>query len=274
MFNSAAYAVGDTVLWVEDTGETELPVILCLHSLFLDGTMFGALQSAAKGLFRVVCPDFRGQGCSAPSTERVITMDDCADDMFALIQAMKLEQVNLVGASMGGDVAARMAARKPELFSSLTFMGSSTREEPAEQAAQFSSWLESCADIGFVDDNLSLLISIMFGETTRGRKDFETEFAPWLNKLSLTRKALWPAMMGVLERPSANDELSSIKAPTIVFSGADDFARPPAWGKELSDGIQGAQQVILDGVGHSPVLEAPDVVVPAALKFMKEASKI
>lgn len=271
MSRSAAYAVRDTILWVEDTGETDLPVLLCLHSLFLDGTMFGALQDAAKNQFRVVCPDFRGQGCSAPAAERSITMDDCADDMFALIESMGLDGIHLIGASMGGDVAARMAARKPELFKSLVFMGSSVRGEPVEQAEQFSAWLESCAEIGFVGENLALLNSIMFGETTRGRNDFESKFSPWLGKLSLIRSALWPAMIGVLERPSAADELSSISAPTLVFSGADDFARPPVWGKELADGISGARQVVLEGVGHSPVLEAPETVVPATLQFIKEA---
>ena len=54
--------INGTSLWVADTGEANLPVILCLHSCFLDGTMFDGLVSAADGKFRVVRPDFRGQG--------------------------------------------------------------------------------------------------------------------------------------------------------------------------------------------------------------------
>ncbi|MDF9302063.1 alpha/beta hydrolase [Tritonibacter mobilis] len=272
MDNSRTYAINGTTLWVEDKGPTNGPVILCLHSLFLDGSMFANLEQAAIPEFRVICPDFRGQGCSAPTVERTVTMDQCADDMLLLIEEMGLEAVHLVGASMGGDVAARMAARRPDLFRSLIFMGSSVREEPKEQADQFGIWLESCAEVGFVGDNLALLQAVMFGEKTRNRPDFEASFAPWLQKLSLIRKSLFPAMYGVLERPSATHELPKITVPTLVYSGTDDFARPPAWGKEIADNVPGAKQTILDAIGHSPILEAPEIVIPGTLEFIRATS--
>ena len=105
MANAKGVNVRDTVLWVEDTGETELPPVLCLHSLFLDGTMFGALAAAAAGRYRVIRPDFRGQGRSAPATGDIVDMEACAADIEALIELMGLKDVNLVVQSMGGDVA-------------------------------------------------------------------------------------------------------------------------------------------------------------------------
>ena len=68
MSSARGVPVRDTILWVEDTGEVDLPVILCLHSLFVDGRMFEGLVREAKGRFRVVRPDFRSQGSSAPAT--------------------------------------------------------------------------------------------------------------------------------------------------------------------------------------------------------------
>src|SRR3954468_15559146 len=85
--------VNGTTLWVEDTGESDLPVVLCLHSCFLDGTMFDGLVQAAAGKFRVVRPDFRGQGKSALDDVDIITMDKCADDMEALIGKMGLKSI-------------------------------------------------------------------------------------------------------------------------------------------------------------------------------------
>ncbi|XHC09171.1 alpha/beta hydrolase [Labrenzia sp. ac12] len=265
------YNINETILWVEDTGEKHLPVIFCLHSLFLDGTMFEALADQAQGSYRVICPDFRGQGSSAPVAARSVTMDTCADDMLALIEAMGLADIHLVGASMGGDVAARMAARRPDLFRSLVFMGSSVREEPEEQKAQFRAWLDSAAEIGFVGDNLALLIAVMFGETSRGKADADARLGPWIKKLETLRRSLWPAMFGVLERGSAVPLLRNIKAPTLVYSGKDDFARPPEWGQELAEGIAGARLVPLDGVGHSPVIEVPEIVIPQTLAFIAQA---
>lgn len=264
-------AVNGTILWVEDTGEAELPPILCLHSLFLDGTMFDGLAQAAAGRFRVIRPDFRGQGSSAPALRDKIGMDECADDMLALIEALKLPPVHLVAASMGGDVAVRMAARRPDLFRSLVMMGSSVRGEPPEQMARFREWLDSAAVTGFTGDNLAMLMAIMFGETTRAKPEARAMLDHWQSRLRLIRRSLWPAMIGVLERKSAVSLLSAITAPTLLFSGEDDIARPPEWGREVRDGVAGAKLVLLKGVGHSPILEAPDIVIPEALQFMAAA---
>src|SRR5580765_4839733 len=117
--------INGTTLWVEDTGESDLPVILCLHSCFLDGTMFDGLVKAAKGKFRVIRPDFRGQGKSAIEDVDIISMDQCADDMQALIDAMGIRSINVMAQSMGGDVAFRLIARRQELFRSLVVAGSS-----------------------------------------------------------------------------------------------------------------------------------------------------
>lgn len=133
--------VNGTTLWVADTGEAELPVILCLHSCFLDGTMFDGLVREAAGKFRVVRPDFRGQGKSRIHDADIITMDMCADDMVALVEKMGLKSINVMAQSMGGDVAFRLISRRQELFRSLVVAGSSACGEPPEQGARFAQWV-------------------------------------------------------------------------------------------------------------------------------------
>jgi 3-oxoadipate enol-lactonase len=264
-------AVRDTILWVEDTGDNDLPPVLCLHSLFLDGTMFDGFVEQANGRFRLIRPDFRGQGSSAPAAGDIVTMDDCATDMLALIETMKLPPVNLVGASMGGDVAVRMVARRPDLFRSLVMMGSSARGEPADQRERFRGLLNETAASGFVGAYLDILMSIMFGATTRAKPEARVLLDRWRTKMSLLPRSTWPAMFGVLERPSAVALLPKVTLPTLLFSGTDDIARPPDWGQEVADGVKGATFTILDGVGHSPILEVPEIVIPRILAFLAAA---
>lgn len=268
---SRGIAVRDTILWVQDTGETDLSPVVCLHSLFLDGSMFDRLVEAAKGQFRLIRPDFRGQGSSAPATADIVTMDTCADDMVALIEAMKLPPVNLVAASMGGDVAVRMVARRPDLFRSLVMMGSSVRGEPADQKEHFRGLLNEAAKTGFVGGHLDLLMSIMFGATTRSKPEAQPTLDHWRRKMELLPLSSWPAMFGVLERSSAAALLPDVTVPTLLFSGAEDFARPPEWGKEVADGVKGSRFIVLEGVGHSPLLEVPDTVIPQVLQFIAGA---
>lgn len=265
--------VRDTILWIEDTAETVLPPIVCLHSLFLDGRMFDALIPAASGRFRVIRPDFRGQGSSAPATGDIVSMDCCADDMNALIEAMGLPPVHLAAASMGGDVAVRMIARRPDLFRSVVMMGSSVRSEPPEQMANFRNLLDRTRENGFAGDDLDMMMAIMFGATTRGKREMQSMLANWRTRIGLLPRSTWPAMYGVLERESAVDLLPRVEVPALVYSSEDDIARPLEWSSEVAEGIPGAHLVTLKGIGHSPILEAPEIIIPEMLAFMDAAEQ-
>ncbi|MBB6123626.1 alpha/beta fold hydrolase [Sphingobium subterraneum] len=273
MKSATGIAVRDTILWVDDTGEADLPPILCLHSLFLDGRMFDALVPAAKGRFRVIRPDFRGQGSSAPSTDALVTMDCCADDMIALIETLALPPVHLIAASMGGDVAVRIAARRPDLCASMVMMGSSARGEPEDQKGNFTDLLDRTRAIGFVGDDLDMMMSIMFGATTRSKPEKQAMIEHWRTHIGRLAPSTWAAMVGVVERPSAVSLLPRVKAPTLVYLSDEDIARPQEWTHEVADNIPGATLQRLEAVGHSPILEIPDIVIPQTLDFMAGAQR-
>jgi 3-oxoadipate enol-lactonase len=76
---------------------------------------------------------------------------------------------------------------------------------------------------------------------------------------------------GVIRRASAVDLLPSIDAPALVVSGTEDIARPPAWADEVVAGLPHAELWRLEGVGHSPTLEVPDLVLPRVLAFAERA---
>lgn len=254
-------------LHVADTGETELPVVLCLHSLFLDHTMFDALTSALAGTFRVVRPDFRGQGAS-PAADDLVSMDQCADDVLELMDDLGLDRVHVVAQSMGGDVAVRVAARRPEAVDRMVLLGSSAREEPAEHLEAFRPIADQVAREGFAGELLETTMQIMFGETVRNDPARADLIAPWREHIAALSPQLVHAIRGVVERPSAVHLLPDITATTLVVSGGEDGARPPAWSQELVDGIPSAELWSLPTTGHSVILEVPDVVIPRVVDFL------
>ncbi|MFM0348150.1 alpha/beta fold hydrolase [Paraburkholderia sp. RL17-347-BIC-D] len=270
MATAIGVSVRDTVLWVEDTGETGLPVVLCLHSLWLDRTMFDDFVKAANGKFRLIRPDFRGQGKSAPPTTKAISMETCAEDIEALIDNLELKSVNLLVQSMGGDVALRLAARRPELFRSLVMLGSSAREEPPEQITWVHKWLDDASATGFVGESLDLLMEVMFGKTTRANPAMQPVLAHWRAKMEASPLSLWPAIIGVIERKSAVPLLPVVTTPALIFSGQEDMPRPPAWADEVVGGLPRAKLIRLAGIGHSPIIEAPAIVIPQILAFFDQ----
>ncbi|MCO8165959.1 alpha/beta hydrolase [Pseudomonas sp. LJDD11] len=264
--------VNGTTLWVADTGEAELPVVLCLHSCFLDGTMFDGLVQAAAGKFRVVRPDFRGQGKSALHDVDIITMDECADDMLALIEAMQLKDINVMAQSMGGDVAFRLIAQRQALFRSLVVAGSSACGEPPEQGARFAQWVVDAGEQGFTGEILDMTMEVMFGKTTRNNPDKQALMAYWRERIAALPKTLRPAMKGVMHRETSVPLLPSIRIPVLIINGEEDMPRPPAWSDEMKRELPNAKLMRLSKIGHSPTLEAPEQVLPAIIAFYSNPS--
>jgi 3-oxoadipate enol-lactonase len=258
-------------LHVRDSGEEGRPALLCLHSLFLDGGMFDGLTAAAAGRFRVVTPDFRGQGASAAADGDEVTMERCADDVEAVLDALALDAVHVVAQSMGGDVAVRVAARRPSAIRSLVLLGSSARAEPPDQRAQFEPIADAVAEQGFTGEILEMVNAIMYGATTRADPERAAEVERWRDELAALPKALAPAVRGVVRRSSVVDLLPAITAPALVISGTDDIARPPAWADEVVAGLPNAELWRLEGIGHRPILEAPGRVSPRVLEFADAA---
>jgi pimeloyl-ACP methyl ester carboxylesterase len=74
-------------------------------------------------------------------------------------------------------------------------------------------------------------------------------------------------MVGVIERGSSLELLPNIPTPTLIFSGTEDLPRPPAWADEVLEALPNARLVRLERIGHSPILEAPEVVLPQIVEF-------
>lgn len=94
------------------------PIIIALHSHWMEGITFAALASALAPEWRVIALDQRGHGDSDhPAT---YTRDDYLGDLVALIAHLKLkEPVVLLGNSLGGLNAYHFAARHPDLVRAL-----------------------------------------------------------------------------------------------------------------------------------------------------------
>lgn len=265
-------SVNGTTLHVEDTGEEDLPALICLHSLFLDGRMFDELVRAATGRYRVIRPDFRGQGQSDLSSVDEITMDLFADDMWELIEHLSLSDISVAAQPMGGDVAVRLVSRDQSRFRGLVMMGSSACSETSEQLDVFREWVNGVHRQAFAGSSLTETMDVMFGQTTQRDPAKEEMLALWRDRIGALTQSLLPAMVGVVERNSALHLLGQLNIPILVFSGEEDQPRPPAWSDQLVELLPNGRLERLRKIGHSNILEAPEIVIPGALKFFDSAA--
>lgn len=257
-------SVAGTTLHVEDTGGDGPPVI-CLHSLFMDGRMFDDFADAASRTYRVIRPDHRGQGRSAVGAADVITVEQCAGDIAALLDHLDVSGAHVVATSMGGDVALRLAVFRPDLVATLALLGTSARAEPSDQAAAFEAMNADVAANGFTGATLGFVSGIMFGTTSQQDPELASTIATWNERFASLPASLSAAAAGVMQRGDALPLLAHITIPSLVISGEECPVRPPEWARELAEGLPSSELVMLPGVGHSPLLEAPGIVTPKLL---------
>lgn len=117
-----------------DLEGTEGPWVVFLHGALACGRAFRSQRVALRDQFRLAFVDLRGHGRSTHLGGEVgwetLTYDVMTQDVHALLDRLTSEPVHLVGASMGGVLAARVAAERPERVASLALLGTSATAGP------------------------------------------------------------------------------------------------------------------------------------------------
>ena len=107
-------------------GPAEVPVVL-LHGWMASADLnWFRLFEPLGGLHPVVAPDLRGHGRGLRSPDR-FRLEDCADDVAALLRELGIGRAIVVGYSMGGPVAMLVWRRHPELVSGLVLAATAMR---------------------------------------------------------------------------------------------------------------------------------------------------
>ncbi|KQZ61049.1 hypothetical protein ASD67_17375 [Sphingopyxis sp. Root1497] len=251
-----------------ETSDNSLPTVVCLHSLFLSPVMFDDLRADIGADANVITPTFPGQAERLGEANETVSIENCVDDVLKTLDAAGVESFSLVAQSMGADVAVRIAARHPHRVDRMVLLGASARAEPAEQREAFAASTAEVARNGFGPELVEFVLGVLFAKTTLDNPAKAAMLDDVRRHLGGIGPNFVHAATGVVERESAVSLLPDIKAATLVISGTEDLVRPPAWSDELFEGIPDCQLWRLKGVGHSPALEARELVNPKIIDFL------
>ena len=243
------------------------PVVVLLHGFPLNRKMWSAQETSVGSIYRVIAPDLRGHGESA-APEGVYTMDEMADDVIELLDALQLrEPVVLGGLSMGGYVALSLIARYPERFRALMLMdtrATADTPEAARNREDLASKVEASGRAGHVVD---AMLPKLFSDATRKRRgDSSPRSAAAMEKTPA--RSIVGALRGMAVRPDRTAGLAAIRVPTLVLVGADDAIAPPDEARAMAAQIPERQVVVVPDAGHLAPLENPEVADRAILDFL------
>lgn len=219
--------------------------------------------------YRVITPDQRGHGKSAaPTREEDYSMQIFRDDVFALLKTLDVSQCCLVGHSLGGFIALEFALAYPDMLTALILVDTSSGEfERPPGFAELRQKLDELARLRGMEAAFEYEAVNNPTRVERFQKHPE-------QKEITRRKMLMTSVDGYVFIAKAMGKwkpvtarISEIKVPTLIYWGDEDLPFFNAV-QILKEGIAGSELVTVNGVGHSPHEEAPDVFNEALLRFL------
>jgi 3-oxoadipate enol-lactonase len=235
--------------------------VLC-NSLGADLHMWDPLVPALAARYRVLRHDARGHGAS-PATPGPYTVELLAQDVAQLVGAAGLVRPHVVGLSLGGMVALRLAADAPGLVASLSLCNTAARMPRPEAYQERIRRVRVDGLPAVVDAALALWFTPRF-------RDAHPEVVERARAMILGTSAEgYVAACAAVRDADLRGVLSGIGVPTLVVVGTADTATPPTAATFLAETIPGARYLELP-VAHLSAMEAGSALAWELLTFLEQ----
>lgn len=217
--------------------------------------------------YQVLRLDNRGIGqSSASGSEYSVT--DLAHDIVALLEHLGINDVHVVGHSLGGQIAQELTLLVPEKVKSLSLL--STWATPD---AKFQALVQLFAD-------LATRLEMRFYMKSLAHWSFSDRFfanTQAMEQLFSTLDAIpnLPEPQELVHQSHAiihsntSSKLGDIHCPTLILHGDQDLITPLKFAHQLAQGIPQAQLVILPETAHGCVIESAALVTDAIQSFLQ-----
>jgi len=254
---------------IEGKGEA----ILFVHADFLDGGMWRRVMGKFAGNYRVARFDKQGYGASSPALGPICRRRELA----AVIAALDLGPLHLVGCSNGGQSSLDFALESPGLVRSLSLVNSSPSGFVLEGAPP-PEILEMIAafERGDFKRASELQVQIWFDGPGRDPATLDPHRlaaraeAAAMNRICVDRNTFFIADSSPLDPldPPAIKRLAEVRVPTLVVSGVLDYGENCRASRILSNGIPGARFVEMENCAHVPPMEEPELFAGILEEFL------
>lgn len=235
--------------------EGEGPFVTLVHGV---GSGLGSWDEVAARLartFTVVRLDLRGHGRSGPIVG-ACTLDDLASDVRHVWDRLGIESSHLAGFSLGGLIAQSLSLGEPGRIARLAIVSAVAGRTPEERAR--------------VVERLALLREGGIAAITAAAEErwFTPEFRAThpgrvrrcMAELLANDPHSYAAAYTVFATSDLGDRLDGIVHPTLVVTGEHDAGSNTRMARMMHERIAGSSLVILPGLRHSVLAEAPETI--------------
>ena len=245
-------------------GKSDGPVLVFSNSLGSDFRIWDEVAPAFLDRCRVVLYDKRGHGFSdAPPPP--YTIDDHVNDLMALLDLLQVRTAAVIGLSVGGMIAQRIAVRAPDRVDALVLVCTAAKIGTVESWAERIAAVEASGIASIVESVLDRWFTPSF------RKNRADDCAGWGNMLVRTPAEGYVGTCASIRDADLRADAGRIVAPTLCVAGDQDGSTPPDLVRHTADLIPGARFELIGEAGHIPCVERPAALTRLIERHLQEA---
>jgi 3-oxoadipate enol-lactonase len=251
---------------IDGPGTEDAPWLMFSNSLMTDLSLWDDQVAAFKDRYRILRYDQRGHG-GTPVPPADCTFEGLVDDAAALLDALGINGVNVVGVSMGGVTALGLASRYPDRVSTVVISDASAATPEGGAAA----WDEriALAAKGGMEALVEPTITRWF------RPASLTADTPVVRRVrEMIRRTPFEGFKRAARALQSFDfsaALAKLSPPALLTVGAGDGVLPGLMRKMAAE-APGSRFAEIAEAGHLPNIEQPEAFNDALAQFLREAS--
>ncbi len=251
------------------SGKAQNPTLVLIHGFTSSLETWDWLVPELSKDFQVIRFDAAGHGLTGPDSTNNYSHESRVETALGLIEYLNLEKPTIIGNSMGGNTAWRVAALHPDKVNKLVLIDASgfplngLSDVPLEINPAMKAYLTMAPKA-----SVSYAVSSMYADPTKIPTTRIDQIVDMMQQ-----DGNGEAFVNIFETftlPDPTTMLNNISTPTLILWGAKDATVPPEHAALFNQAIPKSEVFIFENVGHVPQEEEPQLTANKIIEFINK----
>jgi len=254
-------------LFYAAAGDTSAPPVLFIHGFPFSHQMWRSqMDAVAAAGFRGLAYDIRGHGFSDVGDGQY-TIESHVDDLFGLMDYLKLPRAVIAGLSMGGYIALRALEREPARFVAVILCDTRSEADTDEARVRRAGSVKSVKAEGsgaYAEGYVRQMFAPRSFTTNPGAVETIRAIIAGTPPLSIAG-----TLIALAARTDTTRSLAAVNIPALIMVGDQDTVTPLSSAQVLHAGIRGSELHVVPGAAHMSNMENPAFFNEKLLAFLR-----
>ena len=241
--------------YYKDLNQENENTILLVHGHPFNHSMWKYQHEALKN-FRLLIPDLKGYGKSDYEFDKIF-IEEQALDMAILLDEIGIEEVHLIGLSMGGQIIVEFQRLFPSRAKSLVICASTPTSESKESYAARINLAASINKIGMIEYTKNEIHNYLYLDEVGMNSEVYQHLYEMMKETKM--EGAVASHKGRAERRNNFHHLKHIQIPTLVIAGEKDYFFKVKDIEKVANEIRNSSFRIIKDSGHLPNMEKPKI---------------